>query len=128
MGHLQAAALKVVDHQQVELCRADRLDVVGEGSVVERGPAKLRVVDARDHDHGDVGPGRPQLLEQAVSRLVREAHVQESHGVVLDPDHAPGLGPRQRDVALETPAAQDPRHDACQGLVVIHDEYTFASW
>ena len=71
MGHLQAAALKVVDDQQVELRRADRLDVVGEGSVVERGPAELRVVDARDHDHGDVGPGRPQLLEQAVSRLVR---------------------------------------------------------
>ena len=127
MVHLQAAALKVVDHQQVQLGRADRFDVVRESTMLERRLPQLGIVDARDHDHGGVGPGRPQLLQQPITGLVGQPDVQQRHRVVLGFEQPPRLRAGEREVALKTAAAEDAGHHLREGLVVVHHEDSFSS-
>ena len=121
--HLQAAAAQVVDHQQVELRRADRLDVVGVRAMLEGRRPELRVVDSRDHDHRRVRPDRPQLLEQLVTRLVGQANVEQRDRVLLALHQLARLGPAEGHVAIESAALQRPGHDPRQRLLVVDHEH-----
>ncbi len=98
MLELEDAALKVVDDRQVELSRAHRLDHVGIGSVFDRGPSKLGVVDPRNHHHGCIGTPGAELLEQPVSGLVRKPYVEQGQGVVGDLEQPPRVSRCECDI------------------------------
>ena len=102
--------------------------MVRERPVFERGLAELSVIDPGDHDHGRVRPGRTKLLEQAVARLVRKAHVEQGDRVVVRLYEAASLGGAQGHVALEAPAPEGARHHPRERLVVVHDQDTFGGF
>jgi hypothetical protein len=57
-----AAAPQHRAHAQYELPGAERLDQVVVGAGLEPGQAVALLTQRGEHDHGDVGPGRPQPL------------------------------------------------------------------
>jgi len=93
--------------------------------MLERGLAELGVVDAGNHDHSGVRPRRPQLLQEAVARIVGQADVEQGDGILLCGEQAPCFRRGQGDVALKTPAAEDTRHDPGERFVVIHHQDAF---
>ena len=93
--------------------------------MLERGLAELSIVHAGDHHHGGVGPGRAELLEQAVAGLVRKPDVEQGDRVIAGLEEAPGLGGGQGHVAFKPTAPQGARHHPGQRFVVVHHEHSF---
>ena len=84
--------------------------------------AELGIVDPGDHHDRRVRARRPELLEQAVAGLIRQANIEQRDRVVLLLDQRPGLTSAERHVALEAAAAEGAGHHLRQGLLVFHDE------
>ena len=126
--HLEASASQVVHHEQVQLGGAYRLDVIRVVAVLQSGRAELWVVDPRDHHHRRVRSRSSEIFQERVARLVGQANVEQGDGVLLAFDEGPGSASVQRDVALETSAAEGAGHHLRQGLLVLHDENTLGEF
>ncbi len=119
---LEAAAPERVDAGQVQLGGSDRLHVVAVRSVVDGGPAQLRVVDARDHHDRRLRDLFVQLAQQPVAGLVGQADVHEHERVVELPETLSGLRAGEGNVGFEAAAAQCAGHRLRQRLFVLDDQ------
>ena len=90
--------------------------------MLERRLTQLRILDPRDHYDGRVRPPAAKLLEQPITRLIRQAHVEQRKGVVGGFETLPGARRGEGDVRFKATAAQRPLHDLGQQLLVIHYE------
>src|SRR4029079_10695055 len=94
-----------------QLVDVERLDQVAVGPQAQRLDAHLAVVDAGDHEHGDVGVAVADGGEQLHARHARHVDVgdhQVDGGVARQLlERALGVGRRAADVALELQAALD---------------------
>ena len=119
---LQAAAPQRVGDPDVDLAVAERLDDVAVRSERERGLRELRVVGAADHQDGDVGAARDDLVDELQPGLARQVHVAED-----DLERSRGqLGARLRRVAGDGGQVAFVRHQPAERLahtrLVVNDE------
>ena len=120
-GHHQAAAfqgVRDVDHQFVRL---ERLDDKSVRPQLQRAHGGGLVLHRGDHDHGQIGAARLDLLQQLHSGRAGHHDVEHHQGIARLLQHFPGRFAVLRLKTLIPFAAQHPRDDAADRLFVVHD-------